>query len=506
MADNKSKKFQFGGGLSTTGLRYPQSKAPIRTKNYDPRRTKAIMGNIPTIPNLVRRRGELLTEEEVTATEYKGDWNPDWDKDSTKKEWWETPEALAIGKKKEVPKASARVNTSKAGSSESLSFAGDPYTYYPDGKGGYNIKGKSGKLIPVSKEAVDTIKSRVSQGLAIKPVNTVSKKKEEVVTISKEEDKNPNGETKVQGSSNKGIDKKVSGEDMSYMEEIAEAASEVDIEEKDRLSKYYEDVLDGKIDVPGRVKRKLGRLMSRGDYTGASDLVDFEDKDIRSKLDIYGTIPKGSEESPLSEEYRNLYGDPDKSASRLKFAESVQKSNPRLSRQIHRWLRRGKQDKISNAIYDQMMWDYEKRLEGGDKQNKDIASNRYGGNLSKYKNGGDLDMDKNTYISKYRKYQEGGEMMGAEAGVEQEGSPEEMLAQLAMQAVENNDCEAAMQVSQAILEMMGGGGAPEAGAQAFRRGGKMKISLKGGEVSYGSRSNNDTNPKKKTYKVAKKKK
>lgn len=88
---------------------------------------------------------------------------------------------------------------------------------------------------------------------------------------------------------------------------------------------------------------------------------------------------------------------------------------------------------------------------------------------------------------KARKFQEGGPMPAEEAPMEQApaeggapagGSPEDTLmqmAQLAMQALQNQDCEAAMAVCQAFVEMIqaqqGGGAAPE--EPVYRAGGKL---------------------------------
>ena len=87
-----------------------------------------------------------------------------------------------------------------------------------------------------------------------------------------------------------------------------------------------------------------------------------------------------------------------------------------------------------------------------------------------------------------RKFQEGGPMPAEEAPMEQApaeggapagGSPEDALmqmAQLAMQALQNQDCQAAMAVCQAFVEMIqaqqgGGGAAPE--EPVYRAGGRL---------------------------------
>lgn len=89
---------------------------------------------------------------------------------------------------------------------------------------------------------------------------------------------------------------------------------------------------------------------------------------------------------------------------------------------------------------------------------------------------------------KIKKYQEGGPMPAEEAPMEQApaeggapagGSPEDALmqmAQLAMQALQNQDCDSAMAVCQAFVEMIqaqqgGGGAAPE--EPVYRAGGRL---------------------------------
>ena len=83
-----------------------------------------------------------------------------------------------------------------------------------------------------------------------------------------------------------------------------------------------------------------------------------------------------------------------------------------------------------------------------------------------------------------RKFQEGGPMPagGAPQGGE---DPMMMLVQGAQQAVQNQDCETAMQVCQMLLELAGGAGAPQGGAPeeaapapaegepVYRRGGRL---------------------------------
>lgn len=84
-----------------------------------------------------------------------------------------------------------------------------------------------------------------------------------------------------------------------------------------------------------------------------------------------------------------------------------------------------------------------------------------------------------------KKFQEGGAM--PQEGAAPEGAPQggedptAMLMQGAQQAVQNQDCQIAIQVCQMILEMLGGGGAPaqegapapEQGEPVYRAGGRL---------------------------------
>ena len=85
-----------------------------------------------------------------------------------------------------------------------------------------------------------------------------------------------------------------------------------------------------------------------------------------------------------------------------------------------------------------------------------------------------------------KKFQEGGVTLAPEAAAPQQGGedPTAMLMQGAQQAVQNQDCQIAIQVCQMVLEMLGGGGAPaeaggpEAGGTpksepVYRRGGRL---------------------------------
>lgn len=88
-----------------------------------------------------------------------------------------------------------------------------------------------------------------------------------------------------------------------------------------------------------------------------------------------------------------------------------------------------------------------------------------------------------------KKFQEGGEMTpppaeGAPAGAPAEATPEgqdptAQILEAAMAALQNQDCNLAMQVLQAIVQMLGGGApaegpaAPEGQAPVFKKGGKL---------------------------------
>lgn len=82
-----------------------------------------------------------------------------------------------------------------------------------------------------------------------------------------------------------------------------------------------------------------------------------------------------------------------------------------------------------------------------------------------------------------KKFQEGGAAPAPEAAPQQGGEdPTAMLMQGAQQAVQNQDCQIAIQVCQMVLEMLGGApaeaGGPEAGGAppsepVYRRGGRL---------------------------------
>lgn len=89
----------------------------------------------------------------------------------------------------------------------------------------------------------------------------------------------------------------------------------------------------------------------------------------------------------------------------------------------------------------------------------------------------------NAELNKLLKFQEGGEMAPAPAEAPAEapaagGSPEEQIIQAAMQAVQTQDAQLALQVCQAIVEMAGGGAqpapaAPEGQEPVYRKGGRL---------------------------------
>lgn len=67
----------------------------------------------------------------------------------------------------------------------------------------------------------------------------------------------------------------------------------------------------------------------------------------------------------------------------------------------------------------------------------------------------------------------------APAAPEQGGSPEEQIIMACQQAVQTQDCQLAMQVCQAVLQMLGGSApqeapaAPEGQAPVYKKGGKL---------------------------------
>lgn len=89
---------------------------------------------------------------------------------------------------------------------------------------------------------------------------------------------------------------------------------------------------------------------------------------------------------------------------------------------------------------------------------------------------------KNDELKELLKFQEGGEMPPAEGepapAPEQGGSPEKQIIQAAMQAVQNQDGNLALQVCQALVEMSGAGApeapaAPQGQAPVYGKGGRL---------------------------------
>lgn len=88
---------------------------------------------------------------------------------------------------------------------------------------------------------------------------------------------------------------------------------------------------------------------------------------------------------------------------------------------------------------------------------------------------------------KARKFQEGGNMTPEEAPVEQ-AVPEQggqdplmQLAQMAAQALESQDCQAAMAVCEGFVQMIQqaqGGAAQPQGEPVFRKGGRLDYRIK----------------------------
>ena len=86
-----------------------------------------------------------------------------------------------------------------------------------------------------------------------------------------------------------------------------------------------------------------------------------------------------------------------------------------------------------------------------------------------------------------RKFQEGGPVPGPEAApaeaapeeaAPEDGDPTAQILEAATAALQNQDCNLAMQVLQALVQMLGGGApegpaAPEGQAPVFKKGGKL---------------------------------
>ena len=82
-----------------------------------------------------------------------------------------------------------------------------------------------------------------------------------------------------------------------------------------------------------------------------------------------------------------------------------------------------------------------------------------------------------------KKFQEGGEVAPPSEAAPAEAAPEggdptAQILEAAMAALQNQDCNLAMQVLQALVQMLGGGAqegpaAPEGQAPVFKKGGKL---------------------------------
>lgn len=95
---------------------------------------------------------------------------------------------------------------------------------------------------------------------------------------------------------------------------------------------------------------------------------------------------------------------------------------------------------------------------------------------------------KNKELNEILKFQEGGEMPAPEAApapeAQQGASPEEQIMMACQQAVETQDCGLALQVCQAVMQMLGG--APQEAPQevpadqepVYRMGGKLSRYIK----------------------------
>ena len=95
-----------------------------------------------------------------------------------------------------------------------------------------------------------------------------------------------------------------------------------------------------------------------------------------------------------------------------------------------------------------------------------------------------INFKNNNELKELLKFQEGGEVAPQEAPAEAApeaaagGNPEEQIIQAAMQAVQTQDAQLALQVCQALVEMAGGGApapeqAPPGQEPVYRKGGKL---------------------------------
>lgn len=92
-----------------------------------------------------------------------------------------------------------------------------------------------------------------------------------------------------------------------------------------------------------------------------------------------------------------------------------------------------------------------------------------------------------NFVPKVKKFQEGGAMEQApvEQTAPEEAAPQQdplmMLAEASMQALQNQDCQMAMQVCQALVQMLQQvqeGGTPAQGEPVFKKGGVLLRRIK----------------------------
>lgn len=98
-----------------------------------------------------------------------------------------------------------------------------------------------------------------------------------------------------------------------------------------------------------------------------------------------------------------------------------------------------------------------------------------------------------SYEEKVKFLQEGGQMpAGAPAGAPQGADPLTQILQMAAEAVQSGNCEAAMTVCDALLQLAQGGQQTPVGAQSgepvFKKGGKMKRKCEHGGIVIGNKT------------------
>lgn len=83
-------------------------------------------------------------------------------------------------------------------------------------------------------------------------------------------------------------------------------------------------------------------------------------------------------------------------------------------------------------------------------------------------------------VNKFQKFQEGGAMPPQEAAPQQGGDPMAQILQVAAEAVQSQNCEAAMAVCQALMQLAGGPAGGEAPAQepTFARNGAKLVRVR----------------------------